>query len=181
MVKKCEFLKVVKIPYPKNRFLVILRSFFSTYKFFPGQWWLFPVSIFQLEYFNEKMSSLAGLKLYNFPQKYWFWPIFATWVHLQSRFSQCTGKNSKNPWSVSWGRFLGTLCWIFSFLSSKRCGGGLAVLQVDIFQYPWFLLVVNLWGGHLKLVMLVLLLFSNPSSKTSTASNVVDFCWLFVS
>ena len=62
MVEKCDFLKVVKIPYPKNRFLVNLRSFFSTYKFFPGQGWHFPVSTFQEEYFSAKMSSLAGLK-----------------------------------------------------------------------------------------------------------------------
>ena len=101
-VEKCDFLKVVKIPYPKIRFLVTLSPFFSTYKFFPGREWHFPVSTFQEEYFNEKMSSLAGLKkkLFNFPQKYRFWPFLATWVHIQSRFSQRTGKISKNPWNV---------------------------------------------------------------------------------
>ena len=62
MVEKCNSLKVVKKPNPKNRFLVTLRSFFSTYKFFPGRAWLFPVKTFKEEYFNEKMSSLAGLK-----------------------------------------------------------------------------------------------------------------------
>ena len=46
----------------QNRFLVTLRSFFSTYKFFLGRGWFFPVSTFKEEYFNEKMSSLAGLK-----------------------------------------------------------------------------------------------------------------------
>ena len=72
VVEKCDFLKVVKIPYPKNRFLVSLRSFSSTYRFFAGREWLFPVNIFKGECFNEKMSSLAGLKkkLFNFPQKY---------------------------------------------------------------------------------------------------------------
>ena len=30
--------------------------------FFSGRGWYFPVSTFQEEYFNEKMSSLAGLK-----------------------------------------------------------------------------------------------------------------------
>ena len=39
-----------------------LRSFSSTYNFFPGQGWTFPVSTFEEEYFNEKMSFLAGLK-----------------------------------------------------------------------------------------------------------------------
>ena len=62
MVKKCDSLQVVKIQCPKNRFLVNLRSFFSTYKFFQGRGWLFPVSAFTGEFFNEKMSSLAGLK-----------------------------------------------------------------------------------------------------------------------
>ena len=62
MVEKCDFLKVVKIPCPKNQFLVTLRSFFSTYKFFPGRGWYFPNSTFKKEYFNEKMSTLAGLK-----------------------------------------------------------------------------------------------------------------------
>ena len=62
MVKKYEFPKVVKIPCPKFRFLVTLRSFFSTYNFFPGQGWLFPVSTFKQEYFNKKMSSLVALK-----------------------------------------------------------------------------------------------------------------------
>ena len=62
MVEKCHVLKVVKIPYPKNRFLVTLRSFFSTYKIFPEREWFFPVSAVKGKYFNEKMSSLAGLK-----------------------------------------------------------------------------------------------------------------------
>ena len=126
MVEKCNFLKVVKIPCPKNRFLVTLRSFFSKHRFFPGRGWYFPVSTFKSEYFKAKMSSLAGLKkkLSNFPQKYRFWPFLTTWVQIQSRFSQRTGKISKNSWLVSWGRLLGTMYQILSFLSSKRCGGG---------------------------------------------------------
>ena len=39
--RKCDFLKVLKIPYPKNRFLVTLRSFF------PGREWYFSVSTFK--------------------------------------------------------------------------------------------------------------------------------------
>ena len=62
MVKKCNFLKVVKNPNRKFRFLVNLRSFFSTYKFFPVRGWLFPVSKFHARYFNEKISSIDGLK-----------------------------------------------------------------------------------------------------------------------
>ena len=70
--RKCDFLKVVKIPNPKIRFLINLGSFFSTYKFFPGRGWLIPVIQFEQNYFNEKVSSLASLKkkLLNFPQKY---------------------------------------------------------------------------------------------------------------
>ena len=36
MVEKGDFLKVVKIPYPKNRFLVILRPFFKRMIIFQG-------------------------------------------------------------------------------------------------------------------------------------------------
>ena len=61
MVKKCDFLKVVKFSYPKNRFLVNLRSFFSAYIFLAPKW-LFTVSTIEGEFFNEKISSLAGLK-----------------------------------------------------------------------------------------------------------------------
>ena len=61
-IEKWDFLQVVKIPYPKNRFLVILRSFFSMYKNFPGWGWIFPVSTLKGKYFDETMSSLAGLK-----------------------------------------------------------------------------------------------------------------------
>ena len=102
MVKKCDFLKVVKLPYPKIRFLVSLGSFFSTYEFFPWRKWLFAVSIVQEKCFNEKMGSLAALKkkLIIFPQKYQFWPFLTTYVHLQSRFSQRKGKISKNLWNI---------------------------------------------------------------------------------
>ena len=62
MVEKCDFLKMVKIPCPKGRFLVILRSFFSTCKLLPGRGWLFSFSKFEEKFFKEKMSFLAGLK-----------------------------------------------------------------------------------------------------------------------
>ena len=62
MVEKCDFLQVVKIPFPKNRFLVNLKPLFSSYIFFPGQGWLLPVRTSEVEYLDEKMSSLAGLK-----------------------------------------------------------------------------------------------------------------------
>ena len=62
MVENCDFLKVFKNPYPKNQFLFTMRLFFSTYKIFSGRGWFFLVSIFKGKYFNEKMSSLVGLK-----------------------------------------------------------------------------------------------------------------------
>ena len=61
VVEKCDSLQVVKFPYPKNRFLVILRSFLRTYELFPGRGWFFSVSTFNEECFNENMSSRAGL------------------------------------------------------------------------------------------------------------------------
>ena len=42
--------------------MVILNSFFSTYKIFPTRGWIIPVSTFKREYFNEKISSLVGLR-----------------------------------------------------------------------------------------------------------------------
>ena len=62
MVEKYDFVKVVKIPSPKKPFLVNLRSFFSTYKPFPRRGWLVSVSTLKEVYFDEKMSSLVGLK-----------------------------------------------------------------------------------------------------------------------
>ena len=51
MVEKYDFLQVVRIPYPKKGAVV-----------FPWRGWFSPVSTLKLQYFNEKMSSLAGLK-----------------------------------------------------------------------------------------------------------------------
>ena len=78
MVEKRDFLKIVKFPYPKNRLLVFLRSFFSTYKLFPEQGWYFAVSKIKLECFNAKMSSVAGFKkkVIHFPAKVPFLAIF---------------------------------------------------------------------------------------------------------
>ena len=57
-----NYLQVVKIQFSENWFSISLRSFFSTYKFFLDQEWLFRVRTFTKKYFNEKMSSLTGLK-----------------------------------------------------------------------------------------------------------------------
>ena len=135
VVEKCDFMKVVKIPYPKKkRFLVSLGSFFSTYKFFPEQEWLIPVSTFEAKYFDEQISSLVRLKksLFNFPQRYWFWPILANYVHFQSRFSQRTGKISKNPGSVSWRRLLETLL-KFELSICKKTRGGISRFASRLF------------------------------------------------
>ena len=81
--RDCIFL-VVKFPFPENRFLFTLMSF-TTYKFFPGPGWLFPVSTFKEKYFNEKMRCLAGLNtVFQFLAKV---PILAVFDYL--------GPNSK--------------------------------------------------------------------------------------
>ena len=150
MVEKCDFYESTQNSIPgKSIFGQFEVSFLNVY-FFSRAGWFFSVITFEEKHFNEKMSSLAGLKkkLFIFLQKNRFWPFLTTWVHIQSRFSQRTRKFSKNPCSVSWGRLLETLCWIFSFLSSKRCGR-VAVLQVNIFRNPCFQLLVILWRGHL--------------------------------
>ena len=124
MVEKGDFLKVAKILLPKKRFLVTLRSIFLTYEFFPGQGWLFPVSTFQEEYLNEKISSLTGLKkIIHFSAKVLILAIFDYLGWLSKLISSTYRQNFKNPWSVSLERLLGTLCHDLSFLSSKECGG----------------------------------------------------------
>ena len=82
------------------------------------------------------MSSLAGLKkkLSDFSQKYWFWPFWTNWVHLQSRFSQRSGRISKK----SSGNFLGEVVSNIVLVFELSMRGGVAVLQVDIFQKQWF-------------------------------------------
>ena len=112
MVEKCDFLKVVKIPHPKNRFLVNLGSFFSTYKFFPGRGWSFSVRTFKEWYFNEKMSSLAGLKkkLFNFRKSTDFDHFWLPGSTFKVDFLNVQAKFSKNPWFFSWERLSGTLC-----------------------------------------------------------------------
>ena len=62
MVEKRDFLEVVKIPCPKTRFLVTLRSFFLSYSFFLEKGWLFPVNAFEKSISTNKLSFLAGLK-----------------------------------------------------------------------------------------------------------------------
>ena len=139
MVEKWDFLRVVKNLYPKNRFLVNLRPFSSTYKFFPGRGWLFPVSKFKEEYFSEKISSLAGLKKnIQFPAKAPILDIFRyLGPHSKSIFSTYQ-QNFEKP-SVS---FLEEVVRniVLSFelsIFKKLRGRGVAVLQVDIFQNPW--------------------------------------------
>ena len=126
MVKKCDFLKVVKIPYPKNRFLVNLRSFFSTYIIFPGRGWFFSVSTFKEKYFNEKKSSLAGRKkkLFNFLQKYRFWPFLTASVHIQSRFSQRKGKISEKSLVSFLGQVVRNIVLNFQLSIFKKVRGG---------------------------------------------------------
>ena len=46
----------------ENSFFGHFEVDFSTYNFFPGRGWYFPVSTSKAEYFDEKMNSLAGLK-----------------------------------------------------------------------------------------------------------------------
>ena len=138
--QKCDFLQVVKFPYPKNRFLVTLRSFFSMYELFPEQEWFFPVSTFNVEYFNEKMGSLAALEeVIHFPAKVLtlanFGYLGPPWKSIFSTYRQSFKKSSK----IYLGKVAENIVLNFelSIFSGLR-GGALAVLQVDIFQNPWF-------------------------------------------
>ena len=99
MVEKCDFLQVVKIPYPKNQFLVILRSFFSTHIFSQGG-----NGFFLLVHSKGsvlKMSSLAGLKKsYSISRKSTdfghSWQLKSTikvnFLNLQTKFQKTCGQ-----------------------------------------------------------------------------------------
>ena len=124
MVEKGNFLQLVKTPYSKNRFLVILRSIFSTCIIFSGRGRFYLLSTFEEEYFDEKKSSLAGLiKVIQFPAETLILANFDyLGPHSKSIFSTCR-QNFKKRLEVCWGRFLGTLCQILSLLSLLACGG----------------------------------------------------------
>ena len=115
-----------------ENFFVTLRSFFSTYKFFPAQGLFLPVSTTEEEYCKENMSSIPGLKKssFNFPAKV---PILAFFGFLGQSPKTIYRQNFKKL--VCWDKLLKSLCLILSFLSLWACGV-VAVLQVDIFQNP---------------------------------------------
>ena len=97
MVEKIHFLQVVNFSYPKNRFLVSLRSFFSAYKSFPGRVSLIPVSTCETEDFSKKMNSLACLKkVIYFPSKLPKLAIFGYLVPPSKSIFSRYRQNSKN-------------------------------------------------------------------------------------
>ena len=139
MVEKCDIPQVVKILYPKKPFDVI---FLIALKF--------SVGTFKMECFNEKRSSLAGLKKsYSISRKSTDFRHF--WLH-RSIFKD-DSLNVQEKFQRIFGQFPGGGCsehcpnfWVFYL---QKVWGALAVLQVDIFQNPWFYLVAILWRGHL--------------------------------
>ena len=124
--------------YPKNHFLVNLKSYFSTFKFFPGQEILFLVSTLKVEYFNEKIGSLAGLiKGYSISRKSTdfghFWLPSST---LKVDFLNVQAKSLKNTQSVPWGKVDRN---VLNFeLSTILACVAVAVLQVGIFEIRVF-------------------------------------------
>ena len=112
------------------------------YKFFPGREWLFPVSTFIGEYFNEKTSSLAALKRsYSISRKV---PILAIFGYLGPPSKSIFSMYRKNIEKSS-VRFLGVgirnivLNFELTISSGLRRGwGGPAVLQIGIFENPCF-------------------------------------------
>ena len=69
--KKCNFLKVVKIPYPKNQILATLRSFFQRIKISQGgKGYFLLVHIEKCILTKIELSSWSQKRLFNFPQNY---------------------------------------------------------------------------------------------------------------
>ena len=60
--RKIRFFESSQKSVSEKSISVTLRSFFSTYKIFPGREWLIPLIEFKVEFFNGKMSFIAGLK-----------------------------------------------------------------------------------------------------------------------
>ena len=138
MVAKCDFLEVVKNHYPKNRFLVTLRSFFSSYEIFVGRRWFFPVSTLKGEYFNEKMSFIVGLKksYSTFGRSTDFGHFWLPGSNFKVDFLNVQAKFQKIL-----GQFLGEVVRNIALnfelsISAGLRGGRVAVLQVDLFQNP---------------------------------------------
>ena len=138
LFEKCDFQNVVKIPYPENHFLVTLRSFSSTYKLFPGLGWLFLVSKFELKFYIEKMSSIAGLKkVFKFLAEVLILAIFGS----LGPPSKSVFSTYRQNFSKSFVYFLGEIVRniVLNFELSIFSGlWGVAVLPVDIFRTPWF-------------------------------------------
>ena len=138
MVKKSDFLQVVKIPYPKeNDFWSIWGHFSQRIKFFMGGWF-FLVSTFKGAYFNEKMSSWAGLKnVFLFPAKVLILAIF-DYLGPPSKPIFSTYRQNFGEYSVSFlGEVVRNIVLNFELSIFKKVPG-VAVLHVDIFQKPWF-------------------------------------------
>ena len=120
MVKKCDFLQVVKIPCPKSRFLVNLRSFFSRYDSFPERGWLFSVNKFKEENFDGKMSSLPGLKkVFQFPAKVQILAIFDYLCPPSKSIFSTYGKKFKNSLEHLLGEFARNIVWFFGLSISS--------------------------------------------------------------
>ena len=106
----------------------------------PRAGWLFPVSTFKEEYFNEKISSLDGPKkicsIFRKSDDFGhFWPPGS---NFNVDFFNIR-ENSKKSSVSSLGAVVGNIVLNFelSIFETVR-GGRVAVLQVDNFQNPWF-------------------------------------------
>ena len=128
MGEKCDFLQVVKIPYPKNRFLVNLRSFFSIINF--SMRWLFPVTTFKEEYFNEKMGPLAALeKVSNFLAKVPILAIFGYLSSLSKVIFSTYRQIFKKLLVIFLGKVVRNIAFSFELSIFKMVRGAPAVLQ----------------------------------------------------
>ena len=129
MVEKYDFLQVVRTPYPIKGGVI-----------FPWRGWFSPVSTLKLQYFNEKMSSLAGLKKsIELSARV---PILAIFGSLglpsKSIFSIYSQKIEKSVVSFL-GEVVRNTVLKFELSIFKRVRlGGLAVSKVNFLKNPWF-------------------------------------------
>ena len=98
---KMRFFEISQIFISEKSIFGHFEVIFLNVYIFPRAGVVFSCYYIQIEifYWKEELSSWSQQKVIFFPQKYRFWPFLTTWVHIQSRLSQRTGKFSKNPWN----------------------------------------------------------------------------------
>ena len=109
--RKMQFLQIVQVPYPRNRFLVTFLNAWSC------PWTRLVISCYYIQrgvlWRKNELSSWSQQKVIQFPAKV---QNLQTLGHLGPP-SKSIFSTYRQNFEKSLGRLLVTLCWILSFLS----------------------------------------------------------------